>query len=131
MNKEEAIKFAGLMEEYLNIPSFMCEYIENELIKGNYKEVIEYVIKRRNEYENNENFVSNQDMHEYIMYWQEQNDIKQQRIDKAIEYIKTTNFWGLYEDTPMIDVKYGEDLLEILKGDNNGEIRYWGDNNEK
>ena len=42
----------------------------------------------------------------------------QQRIDKAIEYIKTTNFWGLYDDTPMEEVKYGEDLLEILKGEN-------------
>lgn len=39
--------------------------------------------------------------------------------DKTIEYIETTNFWGLYDDTPMIDVKYGEDLLKILKGDSN------------
>lgn len=43
------------------------------------------------------------------------------KIDKAIEYINKTNFWGLYEDTPMIDVKYGEDLLKILKGDSNGQ----------
>lgn len=43
----------------------------------------------------------------------------QQRIDKAIEYINKTNFWGIYDDTPMIDVKYGEDLLKILKGEKN------------
>lgn len=46
-------------------------------------------------------------------------DKLQQRIDKAIDYINKNNFWGLYEDTPMIDVKYGEDLLKILKGDSN------------
>lgn len=45
----------------------------------------------------------------------------QQRIDKAIEYIETTNFWGLYDDTPMEEVKYGEELLEILKGIDSNE----------
>lgn len=39
------------------------------------------------------------------------------RCELAIEYIKTTNFWGLYDDTPMEEVKYGEELLEILKGE--------------
>lgn len=39
----------------------------------------------------------------------------QKRFSKAIEYIETTNFWGLYDDTPMEEVKYGEELLEILK----------------
>ena len=51
MNKENAIKFAGLMEDYLNIPSFVCEYIEKALIDGRYKEIIEYIIQRRNELE--------------------------------------------------------------------------------
>lgn len=30
------------------------------------------------------------------------------------EYIKNTNFWGLYEDIPMSEVKYGDDILEII-----------------
>lgn len=51
MNKENAIKFAGLMEDYLDIPSFVCEYIERALIDGRYKEIIEYIIQRRNELE--------------------------------------------------------------------------------
>lgn len=49
MNKEEAVYFAGLMEDYLNIPSFLCESIENNLVNGKYKEVIEYIIKRKKE----------------------------------------------------------------------------------
>ena len=49
MNKEESIYFAGLMEDYLNIPSFICESIEQDLINGKYKEVIEYIIQRKNE----------------------------------------------------------------------------------
>lgn len=51
MNKENAIKFAGLMEDYLNIPSFVCEYIAKALIDGSYREVIEYIIQRRTELE--------------------------------------------------------------------------------
>ena len=51
MNKENAIKFAGLMEDYLDIPSFVCEYIEKALIDGHYEEVIKYIIQRRNELE--------------------------------------------------------------------------------
>ena len=48
---------------------------------------------------------------------EENRQLKENR-NKAIKYIKTTNFWGLYDDTPMEEVKYGEDLLEILKGEN-------------
>lgn len=49
MNKEEAVYFAGLMEDYLNIPSFICESIEKDLVNGRYKEVIEYIIQRKKE----------------------------------------------------------------------------------
>ena len=48
---------------------------------------------------------------------EENRQLKENR-NKAIKYIKTTNFWGLYDDTPMEEVKYGEDLLQILKGEN-------------
>lgn len=51
MNKEMAIEFAGLMEDYLNIPSFVCEYIEQALISEKYEEVINYILQRRKEIE--------------------------------------------------------------------------------
>lgn len=49
MDKYLAIKFAGLMEDYLEIPSFVCELIENKLINGKYEEVIKYIIDRKDE----------------------------------------------------------------------------------
>ena len=51
MDRKNAIRFACLMEDYLNIPSFVCEHIEKALINNKYKEVIEYIIQRRNELE--------------------------------------------------------------------------------
>ena len=54
MDKENAIRFAGLMEDYLNIPSLICEYIEKALMEERYKEVIDYIIQRRNEIEGEE-----------------------------------------------------------------------------
>ncbi len=41
--------------------------------------------------------------------------------EKAIEYIKNTNFWGIYEDVPMNEVKYGDELLDILQGEDKDE----------
>ena len=58
MSEEEAIKFAGLMEDYLNIPSFVCEMIEKQLEDNKYKEVVKYIIQRRNEIESKENYIS-------------------------------------------------------------------------
>ena len=43
--------------------------------------------------------------------------VEHNRNEKAIEYIKNTIFWGLYEDVPMMDTKYGEELENIFKGD--------------
>ena len=51
MNKKDAIYFAGLMEDFLDLPSFICEMIENNLIEEKYKEVIEYIIMRKKEIE--------------------------------------------------------------------------------
>lgn len=42
--------------------------------------------------------------------------IYKSRNEKAVEYIKNTIFWGLYEDVPMIDTKYGGELENILQG---------------
>lgn len=59
MNKERAIEFASLMEDYLNIPSFVCEYIEQALISEKYEEVINYILQRRKELERSDNNVNN------------------------------------------------------------------------
>ncbi len=52
MDKNDARKFAGLMEDYLDIPSFVCELIEEKLTEGKYEEVIKYIIKRKEELKN-------------------------------------------------------------------------------
>lgn len=49
LDKNEARKFAGLMEDYLDIPSIVCELIEEKLTEGNYEEVIKFIIKRKDE----------------------------------------------------------------------------------
>lgn len=41
---------------------------------------------------------------------------------KAIEYIKETNFWGLYEDVPMVETLFGCDLLGILQEFNSDDL---------
>lgn len=52
MNRKDAIYFAGLMEDFLHIPSFVCEMIENKLIEEKYEEIIKYIIQRKREIEN-------------------------------------------------------------------------------
>lgn len=47
MDKEDAEFFAGEMEEFLDIPSMLCEGIEKKLIEGNFKEVCEFILRRR------------------------------------------------------------------------------------
>lgn len=47
MKIEDARYFAGLMEDYLEIPAFICEKIENKLANEEYKDVIEFIINRK------------------------------------------------------------------------------------
>lgn len=83
MNKEEAIRFAGLMEEYLHIPAFVCEMIQDQLENNNYKEVVEYVIKRRNE-------IENKDDNEYPI---------EEELEEAYKTInQLTNNWNELEE---------------------------------
>ena len=49
MSREEAIYLAGQLEDFLHIPSFVCEYLQKDLEEEKYKEVIEYIIQRKNE----------------------------------------------------------------------------------
>lgn len=59
MNKELARYFVKLIAEDLQfsfngmgIPNYSCEWLENQLIQGNYDEVKEFIQKRYDEHEN-------------------------------------------------------------------------------
>ena len=59
MNKELARYFVKLIAEDLQfsfngmgVPSYSCEWLENQLIQGNYDEVEEFIKKRYDEHEN-------------------------------------------------------------------------------
>lgn len=49
MNKEDAVFFAGQMEDFLDIPSMFCEKIEKMLVEGKAMEVCDYIVRRRRE----------------------------------------------------------------------------------
>ena len=85
MSEENRIRFAGLMEEYLNIPSFVCELIEKKLEDNKYKEVIEYVVQRRNEIENKEDYLSEQEKIKRYLDLQQKLKSISKRIRKAID----------------------------------------------
>ena len=117
MDKERAIYFAGLMEEYLNIPSCVCENIENELINEKYYKVINYVINRRKELENKVNYKTYREITN--MYLDLQN-----RIEKAIEYIKiyrsyqkndNKDYLKRRDEIGCLDICQVDELLDILK----------------
>ena len=52
MEKSTARQFVCLMADYLDIPSFVCEKMESQLIKGNYEDVINFIVKRKREIQN-------------------------------------------------------------------------------
>lgn len=127
MNKEKAIRFAGLMEDYLNIPSFVCEMIQQQLEENKYKEVVEYVVQRRNEIESKPEFISDRNAITMLVNQNEEkdkeisdlddlnrhlhNELKQKEeiIKEAREYIKR----GYLINT--------KDLLKILERENKDE----------
>lgn len=49
MNDEDAKFFAGEMEDFLDIPAMLCEAIEKRLAQGKYKEVCDFILRRRKE----------------------------------------------------------------------------------
>ena len=85
MNKEETIRFAGLMEDYLNIPSFVCEMIQQQLEENKYKEVVEYVVQRRNEIESKPDFISDRNAITMLVNQNEQKDKEIERLNNIIE----------------------------------------------
>jgi uncharacterized protein (UPF0305 family) len=114
MNKEEAIYFAGLMEFYLNIPSFVCENIEKKLIDENYKEVIEFIINRTKELKEKQKDTK------YQMEIAYETINKQKEVlDKIKEYIKNTEELYLVENYEeeglMTPIKNIKELLEEIE----------------
>lgn len=110
MNKERAIYFAGLMEEYLHIPSIVCENIENELINGKYYKVINYVIERRKELENKANYKTYQEFADIVIQLQQENKQLKEHIEKYEHYCKTTGIKELKENQ-----KYKEVFEKAIK----------------
>ena len=85
MNKEKAIRFAGLMEDYLNIPSFVCEMIQQQLEENKYKEVVEYVVQRRNEIESKPEFISDRNAITMLVNQNEEKDKEIERLNNIIK----------------------------------------------
>ena len=117
MNKERAIYFAGLMKEYLNIPSCVCENIENELINEKYNKVINYVIDRRKELENKSNYKTHQEIINMYLELQQENKKYKEVIDKAIEFIYAHSSMEppYYEFREFYNASNLSELLDILK----------------
>ena len=108
MSEENRIRFAGLMEEYLNIPSFVCELIEKQLQDNKYKEVVEYVVQRRNEIENKEDYLSEQEkINQYLSLQQKVEQLENIRKE-AIKYVQEK------ADYPISYYHCLNDLLNIL-----------------
>ena len=120
MSEENRIRFAGLMEEYLNIPSFVCELIEKKLEDNKYKEVIEYVVQRRNEIENKEDYLSEQEKIKRYLDLQQKVEQLENIRKEAIEYI---NHATIGADSSPIEDSWLYNLYEtkhiLNKGDNN------------
>ena len=109
MSRERAIYFAGLMKEYLNIPSCVCENIENELINEKYYKVINYIIDRKKEYKE-------QHKEKEIQYALiEVNKKYKEAFDKVKKIILQPNIEiREYRSCDMDYVCINEQLLEIL-----------------
>ncbi|MBQ5695644.1 MAG: hypothetical protein IIV48_03210 [Clostridium sp.] len=123
MSEENRIRFAGLMEAYLNIPSFVCELIEKQLQDNKYKEVIEYVVQRRNEIENKVSYLSEQEkINQYLDLQQkvEQLEKENKTLNSVLETLKETNSllinqkYKLEYELDTLDNKY-EQLENIRK----------------
>lgn len=129
MNRERAIYFAGLMEEYLNIPSCVCENIENELINEKYNKVINYVIDRRKELENKANYKTHQEIiNMYLELQQEKEQLNSlvnscqeeiRRLKKQLEENKDKiNWYENFEINKTIDklrIKHNNQQKEFIE----------------
>ena len=123
MSEEEAIKFAGLMEDYLNIPSFVCEMIEKQLEDNKYKEVVKYIIQRRNEIESKENYISHklgekdkeiERLNNDIKVLLKENENKEKVIKAQDNIIKEVREYIKKIPTQPVIRVFKKELLEIL-----------------
>ena len=120
MSEENRIKFAGLMEEYLNIPSFVCELIEKQLQDNKYKEVIEYIVQRRNEIENKKDYLSEQEKIKRYLDLQQKVEQLENIRKEVIEYIKDNACYSEGHCKCSFSQIALDNLLNILnKGENN------------
>ena len=121
MSEENRIRFAGLMEAYLNIPSFVCELIEKQLQDNKYKEVIEYIVQRRNEIENKKDYLSEQEKIKRYLDLQQ----KVEQLEKENKELKEENkriFQNVNDDELLIsnamnysELKKAEKKIEQLE----------------
>lgn len=122
MNDREAIRFAGLMEDYLNIPSFVCEYIEQLLKDNKYKEVVEYIIQRRNEIESKPDFISDRNAITMLVNQNENKDKEIERLNNIVNELEKSLINEIkrlenVEQTPVIVLLTGKvyDIYDELK----------------
>lgn len=119
MSEKNRIRFAGLMEEYLNIPIFVCELIEKQLEDNKYKEVIEYVVQRRNEIENKEDYLSEQEKIKQYLDLQQKveqlENIRKEAIDYVYKHIQEYDVDGTFTNLDEFDfIASPQVLLNIL-----------------
>ena len=113
MKKEDAIYFAGLMEDYLHIPSFLCETIEKDLSDGKYKEVIEYIIQRKRELEENSYFKNTEEMPKVSLMVNEDQNL----LDKGeqnMKLLKNKFFWEIIIGSISIIISLGTTILIVM-----------------
>lgn len=117
MNKKDSIYFAGLMEDYLNIPSFLCEIIEKDLEQQKYKDVIEYIIQRKQELKS---IGKDKDIliKEYVEQLKQQLEVSEQKRLEAIEFVRLCMENNSSIGCNMLIKDDIEGLLEILGEDN-------------
>ena len=46
MNEQDARLLAGQLQDWVRIPSFVCEMIEDRLANGKYEEVCNFIVRR-------------------------------------------------------------------------------------
>ena len=134
-HKEDSIRFAGLMEDYLNIPSFVCEMIQQQLEENKYKEIVEYVIQRRNEIESKPEFISDRNAITMLVNQNEEKDKEIDRLKREVaklhiiqeeygNHIENTHIIDDYQKTYFMSNKW---LIELK----NGKFVYIDELNDK
>ena len=81
----------------LHIPSFVCEMIQDQLENNNYKEVVEYVIQRRNEIESKKNYLTEQQITQLTNNWNELEEWVKEDKEKAMENFECGRCFNMFD----------------------------------